>query len=110
MPISQIGSVIYANQNMQIAATKQLDFQARVDFQNLVAGALANDKEKAIEETRELEEDAAINPDREHNRQQGEETTGEKEQEEKAVINVAKKNRSSNDEDDGLPHILDIRV
>ena len=110
MPISPIGSIIYANQNMQIAATKQLDFQARVDFQNLVAGALANEKEAVIEEARELEEDAAINPDREHNRQQGEETTGEKEQEEKAVINLAKKNSSKKDEDDGLPHILDIRV
>jgi hypothetical protein len=110
MPISPIGSIIYANQNMQVAATKQLDFQARVDFQNLVANALANEKEAVIEETRELEEDAAINPDREHNRQQGEETAGEKKEEEKAVINVAKKHNSSKEEDDGVANILDIIV
>jgi len=107
--ISPIESMIYANQNMQIAATKQLDFQARVDFQNLVAASLANEKEKAIEETRDIEEDAAINPDREHQREQGEETTGEKETEEKAVVNMAKKAKK-NDEDDGIPHLLDIRV
>jgi len=94
---------------MQVAATKQQDFQSRVDFQNLVAGAVANEKEKAIEETRELEEDGAINPHKEHQKEQGEETTGEKEQEEKAVINMAKKAKKD-DEDDGLPHILDIIV
>ncbi len=109
MPISPIGSIIYANQNMQIAATKQLDFQARVDFQNLVAGALANEKEREIEEPRDVEEDGAINPDKEHNRQEYEETSGEKEEEEKAVINQAKKAKK-NDEDDGLPHLLDIRI
>ena len=109
MPISPVGSIIYANQNMQVAATKQLDFQARVDFQNLVAGAMANEKEKAIEETRELEEDAAITPDREHQKQQGEQTAGGKEQERKAVAELAKKAKKD-DEDASLPRILDIKV
>jgi len=107
--ISPIEGITYVNQNMQVAATKQLDFQARVDFQNLVAASLANEKGNVIEELNDVEEEAAINPDREHQREQGEETSGEKETEEKAVVNMAKKAKK-NEEDDGLPHILDIRV
>jgi len=106
--ISPVEGIIYANQNMQIAATKQLDFQARVDFQNLVAASLVNEKEKAVEETRELEEESAINPDQEHQKEQGEELTGEKEKE-KELMNLAKKDTDEN-KDDGLPHLLDIRV
>ncbi len=109
MAISGIENMIFVNQNMQIAASKQLDFQGRVDFQNLVAAASTNNKEKEIEDLVDLNEDVMIKEDLEHYRQNSDESSGEKEQEEKAVINMAKKNK--NDEDDNtLPHILDIRV
>ena len=108
MAISALGNIIFVNQNMQVAATKQLDFQGRVDFQNLVAAATVNDKEKEIEDLADLNEDVMIKEDLEHQRQNSDTSSGEKEEEEKAVINMAKKNKT--DEDDGLPHLLDIRV
>ncbi len=111
MAISPIENIIFVNQNMQVAATKQLDFQSRVDFQNLVAGAIANDKEKEVEDIADLNEDVMIKEDLEHHKQNSDTSSGEKEEEEKAVINMAKKNKSNDiDEDDGLPHLLDIRV
>lgn len=109
--ITGVGGMIYANQNMHIAASKQLDHQGRVDFQNLVAASLANDKTREIQETRAVEEDKALNPEREHNRDTTDEQTGEKEEEEKAVLAAGEKNRDKlDDDDDGMPHLLDIRA
>jgi len=110
--ITGVGGMIYANQNMHVAASKQLDHQGRVDFQNLVAASLANDKTREIQETRAVEEDKALDPEREHNRDTTDEHTGEKEEEEKAVLAASEKNKKQNtpEEDDGLPHLLDIRA
>ena len=110
MAISPLENMIFVNQNMQVAATKQLDFQARVDFQNLVAAASVNDKEKEVEELADLNEDVMIKEDLEHYRQNSEQSSGEKEEEEKAVINTAKKAKKDEELDDGVPHLLDIRV
>jgi hypothetical protein len=113
MAISGVGGLIYTNQNMHIAAAKQLDHQSRVDFQNIVASSIANDKAKEVQETRALEEEKALNTEREHNRDTSDETTGEKDAEKQAVLKAGKKikdNNSPDSQDDTIPHILDIRV
>jgi len=108
MAINPLGNIIYVNQNMQVAASKQLDFQGRVEFQNLVAAATANNKEKEVEDIADLNEDVMIKEDIEHYKENKEQSSGEKETEEKAVAKNAKKNKK--EEDDGIPHLLDIRV
>ncbi len=110
MAISPIENIIFINQNMQVAATKQLDFQSRVDFQNLVAAASVNDKEKEIEDIADLNEDVMIKEDLEHYRQNSEQSSGEKEQEEKAVIKNAKKNKKSGSNSNSESHLLDIVI
>ena len=110
MAISALGNMIFVNQNMQVAATKQLDFQARVDFQNLVAAASVNDKEKEVEELADLNEDVMIKEDLEHYKQNSNQNSKEKKEEEQEVVNTAKKAKNDEDLDDGMPHLLDIRV
>ena len=109
MAISPIENIIFVNQNMQVAATKQLDFQSRVDFQNLVAAATVNDKEKEIEDIADLNEDVMIKEDLEHYRQNSEQSSREKEAEENAVIENAKKNKKNKD-DTSNSHLLDIVI
>ena len=96
MALSAIGGMIYANQNMHLAATKQVDHQG-MNLQNITAASLSNDKIKEIQETRPLEEDKTLNPDRRHYRENPDKITGEKRDE----------NKLQNGE---LPHLLDIRV
>ena len=110
MAISALGNIIFVNQNMQVAATKQLDFQSRVDFQNLVAAASINDKEKEVEDLADLNEDVMIKEDLEHYKQNSEQNSKEKDEEEQEIVNTAKKAKNDEELDDGLPHILDIRV
>ena len=101
-------NMLFINQNMQVVASKQLDFQARVEFQNFVAAATANNKEKEIEDLADINEDVMIKEDLEHYRQNSEQSSGEKEAEEKAVIKNAKKNKK--DDLDNQYHLLDIIV
>ena len=110
MAISPIENIIFVNQNMQVAASKQLDFQNRVDFQNLVAAAATNDKEKEVEDIADLNEDVMIKEDLEHYRQNSEQSSGEKEEEEKAVIKNAKKNKKSGSNSNSESHLLDIVI
>ena len=110
MPISPIGSIIYANQNTQVAATKQTDFQSRVDFQNMIAAKMLNEKDTVIEDLDDIDEKVAVNPDKEHQREQSDETTGEKEMEQKAVLKTIKKTPHHEEDEELGGHILDIRV
>ena len=109
MAINPLENIIYVNQNMQVAASKQLDFQGRVEFQNLVAAATTNNKEKEIEDLADINEDVMIKEDLEHYRQNSDQSSGEKEAEEKAVAKNAKKNKKEN-KSDGEHHLLDIIV
>lgn len=106
MAISQIGGIIYANQNMQVAATKQLDFQNRVDLQNYAAVEAANDKQKQIEETRPAEESKGINAEREHQREQADRESADEENKRKSD----KEKEPATEEKSTLHHILDIKA
>jgi len=43
MPITPLEGIVYANQNMQVPAAKQTDYQNRVEFQNVIAAARINE-------------------------------------------------------------------
>ena len=106
MAITQLHGILFANQNMHIAASKQIDLQGRIDFQNIVAAAAANDKTSEIAETRPTEEGKGIDSDREHNKERAEEEAGEKAEETK--IKFDKKDNT--DDDVPTTHLLDIKV
>jgi hypothetical protein len=105
MAITQLHGILFANQNMQVAASKQIDLQGRVDFQNIAAAAAANEKSREIEETRPTEEGKNINPDREHNKERADEEAGAKEEETKIKFEKIDK-----DEDIPTTHLLDIKA
>ncbi len=105
MAITQLHGILFANQNMQIAASKQIDLQGRVDFQNVAAAAAANEKQREIDETRPTEEGKGIDSDREHNKERSDEEMGEKKEETKIKFEDKKK-----EEHQSTSHILDIKA
>jgi hypothetical protein len=105
MAITQLHGILFANQNMQIAASKQIDLQGRIDFQNIAAAAAANEKSREIEETRPAEEGKGIDPDREHNKERADEEAGEKKEETKIKFEEKKP-----ESDSSTTHLLDIKV
>jgi hypothetical protein len=74
----------------------------RIDIQNLAAQAAANEKKVEIEELRPTEENQAINPDREHQKQEADE---EMHQQKKS----SNEEEASSTEETPL-HKLDIKV
>ncbi len=105
MAITQLHGILFANQNMQVAASKQIDLQGRVDFQNIAAAAAANEKQREIDETRPAEEGKGIDPDREHNKERSDEEMGEKKEETKIKFEDEKK-----EEHQSPSRILDIKA
>jgi len=110
MSLSPVGGVIYANQNMQIPASKQIDFKNRLDLQNSAAAQMLNEKEKEVTEVRPMEEAYKIDPEKEHEKEKNDESSGEKEEENK----FAKQNKSIIKKDEtqetNSTHHLDIKV
>jgi len=68
MAIGPIGNAIFANQMTANVASVQNAHNNRVDFQNMVAQAAANEKEEKVLEVRPAEENQEVDPDREHQR------------------------------------------
>lgn len=103
MAITQLHGILFANQNMQIAASKQIDLQGRVEFQNLVAAAATNDKQRLIDETRAAEESKGLEPEREHNRKRAEDETSQRDE-------PHKKQQPKEKQEEDIPRILDIKA
>lgn len=101
MAVSPVGNMIYVNQNMQVGASKQTDFQARLDAQNLAANEASNDKEKEVQEVRPTEETYKIDPEKEHEKDK-------KEQEEEAREASQEKDLQKDEKSESKTHILDI--
>ncbi len=108
MSLSPVGGVIYANQNMQIPASKQIDFKNRLDLQNSAAVGILNEQDKEVSEVRPTEESYKIDPEKEHEKEKKDESSGEKEEEEKFIKKVSKKNKKEFDVP--LNGHLDIKV
>ena len=109
MAISPMGAVIYTNQNVTAAATKQTAFQNRAEMQNLMASAIANEKDAVVKEVRPTEETYKIDPEKEHQKQKNEEESGAKEEE--TTRDTKHKHLKDSSGDDNTPiSRLDITV
>ena len=96
--IGPIVAANYANQQMASAASEQNATQNKFDLQNLAAAAIANEKDKAIQEVRPTEETGETNEDAERKKREEEENE--------------KNKKNKEDKENRLPplHKLDIKV
>lgn len=84
MALGPIGNTIYVNQQMASVASEKNAILNRFELQTLAAATAVQEAKKEIEEVRPTEENHAIDPDREHTKEQAEqeERRSEKEGEE----------------------------
>ncbi len=101
MAIGPIGNTIYVNQQMASVASEKTAVLNRFELQTLAAASASQEVRKEIEEVRPTEENHAVDPDREHTKEQAEqeERRPSKEEENKEEISPPKP-----------VHILDIKV
>ncbi len=106
MAISPVGGMLYANQNMQTPATKQAQFQQRLDAQATIAMTTSNEEQKNIQEVRPTEESYKTDPDKEHEKQKHDEEAGAEEEQ------MYSKMHAVDDDDffDEEEHILDLKI
>ena len=100
MAIGPIGNAIFVNQMTANATALQNAHNNRVDFQNMVAQAAANEKDEKVLEVRPTEENQEVDPDREHQR---DETDRENQRSDKREID-------ENEEEVQSIYKLDIKV
>jgi len=103
MSIGAIGSAIFTNQMTANVSSVQNAHNNRVEFQNMVAQASANEKEEKILEVRPAEENQEVDPDKEHQR-------NETDQELKRSDKNAEENEEAEEEDITQRYKLDIKV
>jgi hypothetical protein len=102
MAIGAIGNAIFVNQQTAAASNIQNAHNNRVDFQNMVAQAAANEKDEKVLEVRPAEENQEVDPDREHQKNEADQETA--------------RNEKHNDEEETkeetefVIHKLDIKV
>ncbi len=102
MAIGAIGNAIFANQMTANVSSVQNAHNNRVDFQNMVAQAAANEKDEKVLEVRPTEENAEVDPDREHQKNEADQQNARSEKEE------TDENKESSDEHP--IYKLDIKV
>jgi len=73
--VGPVGNAIFINQMTPAATAVQNAHNNRVDFQNMVAQANANEKEEKVLEVRPTEENQEVDPDREHQRDEADRET-----------------------------------
>ena len=92
--IGPVGSAIFTNQMTASAASVQNAHNNRVDFQNMVAQAAANEKDEKVMEVRPTEENHEVDPDRDHQRDEADrenQRSEKREQEDSEELNEASK-------------------
>ncbi len=82
MSIGAIGSAIFTNQMTANVSSVQNAHNNRIEFQNMVAQAAAQEKEEKILEVRPTEENHKVDPDREHEKNEADQETARNEREE----------------------------
>ena len=104
MAISPLGNIVLVNQMTPAATAPQNAHTNRVELQNFMAQAAVQEKDEKVLEIREAEESHALDPDREHNREESDEE----------MQNMSQKKKSHKIEEessDAFPlHKLDIKV
>lgn len=82
MAIGPVGNAIFVNQQTATVSSVQNAHNNRVDFQNMVAGAAANEKDEKVMEVRPTEENHEVDPDREHQKNEADQETARAKHEE----------------------------
>ena len=104
MAISPLGNIVLVNQMTPAATAPQNAHTNRVELQNFMAQAAVQEKDEKVLEIREAEESHALDPDREHNREESDEE----------MQNMSQKKKPHKKEDDSSSapplHKLDIKV
>ena len=100
MAIGPIGNAIFVNQMTANATALQNAHNNRVDFQNMIAQASANEKEEKVLEVRPAEENQEVDPDREHQKNEADQETARAEHEEE----------NEEEADEASRYKLDIKV
>ncbi len=100
MSIGAIGSAIFTNQMTANVSSVQNAHNNRVEFQNMVAQAAANEKDEKVLEVRPAEENQEVDPDREHQRDEAD----------RAAQRNEKKEEQSEEETPPSIYKLDIKV
>ena len=68
MAIGPIGNTIFTNQMVPAVANVQNTHTQRVDFQNMIAQTVVNERDEKVLAVRPAEENQEVDEDREHNR------------------------------------------
>lgn len=109
MAVGPIGNTIYVNQQTASVSAIQNAHNNRVEFQNMVAQAAAQEKEKEVLEVRPAEETHKIDPDREHEKNEADQETARNEKRQSPEEEEEKATEKHDKESHPL-HILDIKV
>ena len=107
MAVGPVGSAILVNQMTPAVTPVQGGQYTRYELQNIAAQAIVNEKQKEVEEVRPTEENHAVDPDREHTRQEADEETSQNMHDRKKE---AKTQEEAIEESYEGKHLLDIKV
>lgn len=99
MAVGPIGNAIYVNQQMASVASEKNALLNRFELQALAAATVAQEEKREIEQVRPAEENHAVDPDREHTREQAEQEERRSEEREETAP-----------ESPRPLHLLDIKV
>ncbi len=102
MAVGPIGNTIYVNQQMATVASEKNAVLNRFEMQAMAAAAASQETKKEIEEVRPPEENHAIDPDREHTKEQAEQDERRQEHEEHPAEEAVPAQKPL--------HLLDIKV
>ena len=96
MAVGSIGNTIFTNQMTPVVSNVQNAHNNRVEFQNMIAQASANEKDEKVLEVRPAEENHEVDPDREHTKNEAEQENArsEKREEESDEKKEEEENRS----------------
>lgn len=107
MAVGPIGSAILVNQMTPAVTPLQGGQYTRYELQNIAAQMAVQEKQKEVEEVRPAEENHAVDPDREHTRQEADE---EMSKEPKTPRKTASQEEAKEIEKEEGIHLLDIKV
>jgi len=107
MAVSPVGGAILVNQMTPAVTPVQGGQYTRFELQNIAAQAAVNEKQKEVEEVRPAEENHAIDPDREHTRQEADEETLQRK---KRLKKKSEPDKEEIEESYEGKHLLDIKV
>ena len=105
MSISALGGIIYTNQNTPVVSHIHQLEQGKSVLQNYVAGEIANEKEKIVDEVRPTEETYKVNENKKEEKKEHKKKNKEKEKKNEKI-----KNEEIKDEEKSEGSIIDIRA